>query len=144
MLYSGFYLLLKQKYISPKMAPSNKTTPQLIPMSSSGVENLRLSIIKCSQRIPLNPLLHLKKVEIMLVRKVSGSCRNHFEQHKKGLLTRIIILTHKKAICSQNLQVHFTNSLHWIIISLQTYTNNLLYLHLRKISFFFFTAHVDS
>lgn len=38
MLYSGFYLFCKQKYISPMMDASNKVTPQLIPMTSSGLE----------------------------------------------------------------------------------------------------------
>lgn len=54
------------------MDASNKTTPQLIPMSSSGLENLRESKSKCSQRIPLYIWLHLKTVEIMFVKEVSG------------------------------------------------------------------------
>lgn len=75
MLYSGFYLFFKQKNISPKMDTSNKTTPQLIPMTSSELEKPWDSKIKCSQRTPLYIWLHLKTVEIMFVREVSG-CRN--------------------------------------------------------------------
>lgn len=69
-IYIAKYLLFKkQNTITPTRAPSNKMTPQLIPMTSSGLEKLWASKSICSQRTPLNIWLHLQREEIMFIKE---------------------------------------------------------------------------